>query len=108
MEEENKHKVTNLNMEVKLYRLFVQTSLKIARNAICRKERNFKIIDPLLDYFKNPFRLLKKNLSLKSKESKENKIFPPTPSPREKAGSLRQNEQKKEYKNKNWRINGNI
>ena len=109
MEEKNRHKVTFLNMEVKFSRLFVYTTLKIARNAICHKERNFKIIDPLLDFLENPFRFWKKNLSLKSKEPKEKKIFPSTPSPREKAGrrsSLRQNEEKN--KNKNGRINGNI
>lgn len=105
MEEKNRHKVTFLNMEIKFSRLFVYTTLKIARNAICHKERNFKIIDFLLNYFENPFRFWKKNLNLKSKE---NKIFPLTPSPREKTGrrgSLRQNEEKKDYKNKN-RING--
>lgn len=111
MEEKKRHKVTFLNMEIKFSRLFVYTTLKIARNAICQKERNFKIIDFLLKFFENPFRFWKKNLSLKSREPKEKKTFPPTPSPREKTGrrgSLKQNEEKKDYKTKNGKINGNL
>jgi len=98
-----------LNLDLKLYRLFVYATLKIVRNSLCQKERNLENIGTLLEMFETPFRKWKKNLdalALKPKEPKDKKIHmtnPPDDKKNRRRSSLLKQKEKKE---ENIRING--